>query len=89
MIHSLSGGVIADNGIYTFVKVDVAGMPRWYLSGGLRVKAGDHVRVPDAGGEKIGVVIRTEDCTRQTAPVPFKRAAAILAVTEEKPQQNA
>lgn len=89
MIHSLSGGVIADNGIYTFVKVDVAGMPRWFLSGGLRVKAGDRVRVPDVGGEKTGVVIRTEDCTPQTSPVPFKRAAAILAVAEENPPKNA
>ncbi len=80
MIHSLSGGVLADNGIYTFVKVEVEGAPRWYLAGEFRVKAGDRVRVLFNGKECEGTVLRTEDCTRQTAPVPLNRAAAILAV---------
>ena len=50
MIHSLSGGVIADDGIYTFVKVDAEGTPRWYLAPVFRPKAGDRVRVPLGGG---------------------------------------
>ena len=80
MIHSLSGGVIADNGIYTFAKVEVEGTPRWYLTGEFRVKAGDAVRVPFQGRECAGTVLRTEDCTRQTAPVPLNRAACILGM---------
>lgn len=80
MIHSLSGGVLADNGIYTFAKVEAEGAPRWYLAGAFRVKAGDRVRVPLCGRECEGIVLRTEDCTRQTAPVPLNRAKEIIAV---------
>ena len=42
MIHSLSGGVIAENGVHTFVKVDVMGTPCWYLSA-RRLPAGTRV----------------------------------------------
>ena len=80
MIHSLSGGVIADNEIYTFVKVEAEGAPRWYLAGEFRVKAGDTVRVPFGGRECTAIVLRTEDCTRQTAPVPLNRVATILSL---------
>ena len=84
MIHSLSGGVLADNGIYTFVKVEVEGAPRWYLAGEFRVKSGDRVRVSYCGKECEGAVLRTEDCTRQTAPVPLNRAACILGTVPQE-----
>ncbi len=79
MIHSLSGGVIADNEMYTFAKVRTDGVPAWFLSP-FRVKAGDLVLVPAAGGEAVGEVERVENCTPQTAPVPVKRAREILGI---------
>ena len=42
MIHSLSGGVIADGNIYTFVKVELDGEPRWFICP-FPVKEGDRV----------------------------------------------
>lgn len=79
MIHSLSGGVIADNGEYLFAKVRVEDTPCWYLSPFPAVKAGDRVRVPFGSGGRLvlGVVERTERCTKQTAPIPLNRAREI------------
>lgn len=85
MIHSLSGGVIAENGVHTFVKVDVMGTPCWYLSA-RRLPAGTRVAVPygKAGRPVEGKVLRCEDCTPQTAPVPFARARTILRVVQQE-----
>lgn len=81
MIHSLSGGVIAENGIYTFAKVRVEDSPCWYLAPRI-VKAGDKVLVPFGKAElpAEGVVERVETCTDQTAPVPVRRAREILQI---------
>lgn len=81
MIHSLSGGVIAENGVYTFAKVDVEGTPCWYLAV-IKVAEGDRVLVPFGknGALKNGVVRKIEQCTRQTAPVPMNRIREIEAV---------
>ncbi len=79
MIHSLSGGVIAENGVVTFAKVRVGDMPCWYLAP-FKVEAGQHVLVPYGGGTAEGVVERVENCTPQTAPVSVKRAKEILAL---------
>ena len=83
MIHSLSGGVIAENEIYTFAKVDIAGTPRWYLSPTSKIKAGDRVEAPLNGKLVTGVVLRTEDCSRQTAPVPMNRVQRIWKILSE------
>ena len=75
MIHSLSGGVLGDNGVYTFAKVEVEGAPRWYVAP-FPVKEGDTVAVPyGAVGEMQGRVLRTEHCTAHTAPVPISRVS--------------
>jgi len=80
MIHSLSGGVIADNGPFTFAKVQTEDTIKWYLSP-LPVKEGDEVLVPfGAFGEARGVVVKTETCSRHTAPVPISRAQEIIRV---------
>ncbi|MDE6411359.1 MAG: hypothetical protein K2L02_02340 [Clostridia bacterium] len=80
MIHSLSGGVIADGQIYTFVKVEVDGAPRWFISP-FPVKAGDRVLVPfNYIEEREGVVLKTENCTANTAPCSVKRTPEILKV---------
>ncbi len=82
MIHSLSGGVISDGNIYDFAKVRVEGAPRWYLNG-CGAKEGDRVLVPVGYLSAEGVVERVESCTAQTAPVPVRRAAEILAVCQK------
>ena len=81
MIHSMSGGVIADNGIYLFAKVRVAGEPRWYLAP-FGVAAGDKVEVPFGrdGSLAAGDVERVETCTAQTAPCPMRSVKRIVRV---------
>ncbi len=78
MIHSLAGGVLADNSNQLFAKVEVCGTPRWYLAP-FSVAAGDRVLVPFGPAEALteGTVLRTELCTPQTAPVPAKHRKAI------------
>lgn len=76
MIHSLSGGVIADNSPMLFAKVDMSGAPRWYLAP-FPVQAGDKVLAPFGNDAAVGTVIRVEQCTRQTAPVPVNRIKAL------------
>ncbi len=73
MIHSLSGGVIADGSVYTFAKVQLSAGPRWFIAP-FPVAAGDRVLAPFGDGLEEGTVLRTEDCTRQTAPIPLKSA---------------
>lgn len=82
MIHSLSGGVIAENGEYLFAKVEIEGVPYWYVSPFAEIKAGDHVLVPLRAGERFvrGTVMRTERCTRQTAPFPMNRIQEIAEI---------
>ena len=79
MIHSLSGGVLGDGGVYTFAKVRVEETPCWYLAP-RGVKAGSRVRVPFGRGTAEGTVERVEACTPHTAPVPMNRAREILEI---------
>ena len=80
MIHSLSGGVLADGEIYTFAKVEMMGEARWYISP-LPVKAGDKVVVPLGMLEEgEGVVLKVDSHTVQTATCSLKRAPEILRV---------
>ncbi len=81
MIHSLSGGVLADNTPKLFAKVEMGGAPCWYLSP-FQVEAGDRVLAPFGreGTLAEGTVLKTELCTPQTAPVPMKRARQIERV---------
>ena len=84
MIHSLSGGVIRENGVHTFAKVEVEGLPYWYLARE-KTEAGDKVLVPfgKRGEIKCGVVLRVEECSEQTAPCPMNRVREIEAVLRE------
>ncbi len=79
MIHSLSGGIIAENEIFTFAKVRVGDAPCWYIAP-FKVEAGDRVLVPTLTGTAEGSVERVENCTPQTAPVSVKRAREILSL---------
>ena len=84
MIHSMAGGVLGDQEVHTFAKVEAEGASGWYLAP-MRVAAGQKVLVPvGSGGRRAeGVVLRTENCTAQTAPVPLRRARRILRVLPE------
>ena len=80
MIHSLSGGVISDGGIYTFVKVELDGAPRWYICP-FPVKEGDCVVVSyNFIEERECVVLKAESCTAQTAPCSVKHTPEVLKV---------
>lgn len=74
MIHSLSGGVIADNMPLNFAKVAIMGAPYWYVAP-FPVEAGDRVLAPFGTEEKLleATVLKVEVCTPQTAPVPVAR----------------
>ncbi len=77
MIHSLSGGVISDNGYYTFAKVETDGAPWWYLAEE-KVSVGDRVLVPVGGKLREGVVLKVEEnVSNQCAPVPMNRIKRI------------
>ena len=82
MIHSMSGGVLSDGGIYFFAKVRFEDTVGWYLAPH-GVKAGDRVLAPFRGESREGTVERTEVCTAQTAPVPIARANTIERVLPE------
>ncbi len=82
MIHSLSGGVLADNGPILFAKVETAEGPRWFLAP-FAVKAGEHVLVPVGETYAEGEVLRTELCTRQTAPIPVARARELRKMEQK------
>ena len=82
MIHSLSGGIISENGKHTFVKVELNGMPYWYLSPFSTVKEGDKVSVPFGRGDlpTETVVLKVEENTAQCAPVPMNRIKEIYQI---------
>lgn len=86
MIHSLSGGVIAPNEPHTFVKVQVAGEPRWYVLPFGKAEEGQDVLVPFGRDDRAmqGVVLRVETCTAQTAPVPLGRVKRVIRVLPVK-----
>jgi hypothetical protein len=84
MIHSLSGGVIAENGTHTFVKVIFSDdplygdRPYWYLCPFSGAKEGDHVLA--AVGRRTGaegVILKVEECSTQCAPFPMNRITEI------------
>lgn len=83
MIHSLSGGVIKENGTYTFAKVEIEGLPYWYLAPD-ETKAGDRVLVPfgKSGLPREGIVLRVEVCSAQVAPVPMNRVKEVLQIVK-------
>ncbi len=84
MIHSLSGGVIADNMPVTFAKVDIMGAPYWYIAP-FPVEVGEKVLAPFGREERLteAVVLKVETCTPQTAPVSVSRAKML-----QKPPRN-
>lgn len=81
MIHSLSGGVIADyeNLIYVFVSFE-DGQKAWYISPFPLIKVGDMVLAPLGKSLGKGRVERVENVTKQTAPYPVNRTRELDSV---------
>lgn len=82
MIHSLSGGVICDVGIYSFAKVEYlegfdAGRIYWYLNEFPELKEGNIVIVPCGRASVRAKVLRIEENSEQIAPIPMNRIRSI------------
>ena len=83
MIHSLSGGVIKDDGGHTFVKVVIRGEEtgRWYLSDEFPVLVGMRVVVPFKDGHAEGVVERVDaGLSAKATPIPLGKAQSVISV---------
>lgn len=81
MIHSLSGGIIADyeNLIYAFVAID-GGEKAWFISPFPLIAPGDRVKVPCGRASCEGEVTRVEHVTKQTAPYPVNRTREVECI---------
>lgn len=80
MIHSMSGGVLDEYGVYTFAKVRIDGeeRPYWFVCE-FDAEEGDRVLAPMGGAGKPATVLRIENnVSGQVAPVPIKRAKALI-----------
>lgn len=83
MIHSMSGGVIRDQGSFDFVKVAIDGdpVPHWYISD-FDVEEGDRVSAPvgKAQTPAPATVLRVErNVSGQVTPVPLRSAKRLIA----------
>ncbi len=91
MIHSLSGGVIKENGIYTFVKVAFCDPPYderpfWYICPFSEVEEGSFIHAPigTRGALARGRVLKVErNLNEQLAPVPINRIKEIARLEEK------
>lgn len=83
MIHSLSGGVIAENGMYTFVKAQAESI-WWYVCPFSEVKEGDKVLLSRGSKTFEGTVLKVERAvSNQCAPVPMNRAGKVEKILEQ------
>ncbi len=90
MIHSLSGGVIRENGYYDFAKVIFCDAPYndrpyWYLCPFFEAKEGDFVYAPvgkDGRLFRAQIVKMERSVNEQTAPVPMNRIKEIARIEE-------
>ena len=86
MIHSLSGGILSENKLFNFAKVEIlndyySGI-FWYVFDGLKLKVGDVVWVPFGKQEILvkGKVLRIDkNVSQQSSPIPFKMAKKIVS----------
>ena len=85
MIHSLSGGVIKENGNHTFIKVESLGYPLWLICDGFEVEVGDVAVYEDRKGDIArGKVVRVDkNVSSQCSPFPMSKMKSVLKI--EKP----
>lgn len=80
MIHSMCGGGLKNNEIYSFAKVrfeneQLCGLcPYWFISDIAGLKAGERVLAPFGKNDEplSAVVLRVDDSDEQTPPFPIK-----------------
>lgn len=92
MIHSMCGGGLSDNEIYSFAKVRFDNValcgdrPYWFINDIAGLKIGDVVMAPFGFDEKPerAVVLRVDDASEQTPPFPVKRMKHIIARADTK-----
>ena len=83
MIHSLSGGVLKEEEICDFAKVQTEEGNFWYKSNIIGLKEGDKVNVSLGLDNKIikGIVLLVvRNVTSKNSPVPFKRTKEIIEI---------
>ncbi len=88
MIHSMCGGGLSDNEIYSFAKVRFDNValcgdrPYWFINDIAGLKIGDVVMAPFGFDEKPerAVVLRVDDASEQTPPLPVKRMKRVISV---------
>ena len=83
MIHSLSGGVIKSDEIYTFIKIEIENLVYvWLICPFAGVKVGDIAYFEDKSGwVKNGKIVRIDEkVSGQTPPVPKNRIGVALKV---------
>ncbi len=82
MIHSLSGGVIKDGGLHTFVKVDFGNdVVRWFLCDDYPVEVGYNVIAPLGRQSARGVAVRVDKWVdERSTPIPYKHAQSVISV---------
>ncbi len=88
MIHSMCGGGLADNEIYSFAKVRFENTalcgdrPYWFINDIVGLKAGDTVTAPFGASEtpERAVVLRVDIASEQTPPLPVKRMKRVISV---------
>jgi len=92
MIHSMCGGGLKDNEVLSFAKVvfddnPVAGSrPYWYKSAVRGLKSGEKVLAPFGRDNAVYVatVIRVDEASEQTPPMPLGRMGTITARAQLK-----
>ena len=88
MIHSLSGGVLKDNRLYDFAKVEIVDTPFvgnifWYITN-ISLKPDDLVLVPVNNKTFKGKVLRIDKAVNeQFAPISVKRAKEVIKILKE------
>lgn len=80
MIHSMSGGVLSDGEVYTFLKVEIEKETHWYFTREAGAKEGGRVVVPFGRADFPceGTIVKVERTTLQCAPVPAKHLKEVL-----------
>ena len=79
MIHSLSGGILSENSLVDFAKVETTEGTFWFNSTGFKLNIGDNVLVPLNGNTLQGKVIRVDkNLSPQVTPIPLKHAKKII-----------
>ena len=84
MIHSTAGGTMREYNRYDYAKVEVEGVPHFYLSPFSELKEEDIVSVPVGLEVKEGKVLRVDrNILEQNFPISAKRLKKIIEIIKD------